>query len=63
MDEQDIKKGDYVVYQKCVCGEVNLTIGKTYEVLGVKGHLIMFYDDKGDKRVKSINTRCFKKVE
>ena len=63
MDDQDIKKGDFVVYQKCVCGEVNLTIGKTYEVLGVKGHLIMFYDDKGDKRVKSINTMCFKKVE
>ena len=52
MDDQDIKKGDFVIYQKCVCGEVNLTIGKTYEVLGVKGHLIMFYDDKGDKRVK-----------
>ena len=23
----------------------------------------MFYDDKGDKRVESINTRCFKEVE
>lgn len=59
----NIKKGDFVIYQNCSCGEVNLTVGKKYEVLGTKNHLILFYDDNGDKRVKSLNTNCFKKLE
>ena len=59
----DIKVGDFVVYQKCTCGEVNLTVGNKYEVLGIKGNLIMFYDDLGEKRVKSLGSRCFKKYE
>jgi hypothetical protein len=59
----NIKVGDFVIYQKCTCGEVNLTIGNKYEVLAIKGDLIMFYDDKGDKRVKTLNSRCFKKLE
>ena len=29
----DIKVGDFVIYQKCTCGEVNLTVGNKYEVL------------------------------
>ena len=60
--KMNIKRGDFVVYQKCSCGEVNLTEGKVYEVLGVKGDLIMFYDDNGEKRVKTLKSRCFKKV-
>ena len=56
-----IRAGDYVIYQKCSCGDVNLTIGKKYEVLAIKNNLIMFYDDLGEKRVKSLNTRCFRK--
>jgi hypothetical protein len=59
----NIKVGDFVIYQKCTCGEVNLTIGNKYEVLAIRGDLIMFYDDKGDKRVKTLNSRCFKKLE
>lgn len=59
----NIKVGDFVIYQKCTCGEINLTIGNKYEVLAIKGDLIMFYDDKGDKRVKTLNSRCFKKLE
>ena len=59
----NIKVGDFVIYQKCTCGEVNLTIGNKYEVLAIKGDLIMFYDDKGNKRVKTLNSRCFRKLE
>ena len=59
----NIKVGYFVIYQKCTCGEVNLTIGNKYEVLAIRGDLIMFYDDKGDKRVKTLNSRCFKKLE
>lgn len=59
----NIKVGDFVIYQKCTCGEVNLTIGNKYKVLAIRGDLIMFYDDKGDKRVKTLNSRCFKKLE
>lgn len=57
----DIKVGDYVIYQKCTCGETNLTVGKKYKVLAIKNNLIMFYDDNGEKRVKSLGSRCFKK--
>lgn len=59
---KDIKKGDLLMYQRCSCGEVNLTIGKIYEVLGVHNNLIMFLDDNGDRRVKSLLTKCFKKI-
>ena len=57
----EIKTGDIVIYQICSCGDVNLTVGKEYKVLTVKNGLIMFIDDNGEKRVKSINTLCFKK--
>ena len=58
-----VKVGDFVIYQKCSCGEVNLTEGKTYEVLATKGDLIMFYDDNWDKRVKTLKSGCFRKIE
>ena len=60
---KNIKKGDLVIYQKCSCGETDLTIGKIYEILEVRDNLIMFLDDNNNKRVKSLLTKCFKKID
>lgn len=54
-----VKVGDKLEYQKCTCGD-DLTEGNVYEVLAVKGDMFMFLDDKGNKRVRSIRSNCFK---
>lgn len=59
----NVKVGDIVIYQKCACGESDLTVGKEYEVLAVKDSFIMFYDDNFNKRVKTLKNGCFYKKE
>lgn len=54
-----VKVGDKLEYQKCTCGD-DLTEGHVYEVLAVKGDMFIFLDDKGNKRVRSTKSNCFK---
>lgn len=56
-----LKVGDFVVYQKCTCGDSQLTHGKEYKVIEVHFPLFMFLDDCGDRRVRNFNTKCFYK--
>lgn len=59
---QMYKIGDKLVFGKCTCGD-DLRDGHTYEVLATKGQLFMFMDSSNQKRVRNMNSKCFKKVE
>lgn len=54
--------GDKLVFNKCTCGD-DLREGHTYEVLATQNNLFMFIDSSGKKRVRNMNSKCFKKVE
>ena len=56
----DYKPGDILIFSKCTCGD-DLREGHTYEVLAVQGGMFMFIDSSGKKRVRSMNSKCFKK--
>ena len=58
-----IKAGSIVLFNKCVCGDGGLTSGTTYTILEVQYPLFIFKDDNGKKRVRNINSRCFKIIE
>lgn len=60
MKKNELKVGDIVVFGKCACGQGALTVGNQYEVLAVQHPLFIFNDDNGDKRVRNIESRCFK---
>ena len=62
MNNKELKVGDVVVFGKCACGQGALTVGSEYEVLAVQFPLFIFNDDNGEKRVRNIQSRCFKKV-
>lgn len=54
--------GDRLTFSKCTCGD-DLREGHVYEVVAVKGSLFMFFDSSNQKRVRNMNSKCFKKVE
>lgn len=54
--------GDKLVFSKCTCGD-DLREGHTYEVLATQGNMFMFLDSSGNKRVRNMNSHCFKKIK
>lgn len=56
------KVGDLLTFSKCTCGD-DLREGHIYEVKAVKGNLFMFLDSSNIKRVRNMNSKCFRKVE
>lgn len=52
--------GDTLVFSKCTCGD-DLREGHEYKVLAIQGDLFIFIDSSGKKRVRNMNSSCFKK--
>ena len=59
MNNKNVTVGTILTYRKCSCGDVNMTIGGQYEVQAVKFPMVVYLDDKGEKRVKTLRTGCF----
>lgn len=55
------KKGDLLIFSNCTCGD-DLREGYIYKVVATQGDLFMFIDSSGNKRVRNMNSKCFKRL-